>query len=225
MSVSDLTSTTQDYLKAIWSQTEWADAPVTTKALAERLGVTPSSVSEAVRKLAAQGLVSHARYGAISLTEEGQAHAVAMVRRHRLIETFLVEYLGYTWDEVHDEAEHLEHAVSPLFVERLDERLGFPERDPHGDPIPSAAGEAHLPEAEQLTRAEAGARLIVVRINDDDPDMLRHFARCGVRPDAAIEVVAREPYAGGLSVRVTESGEVHALGEVATDAIWARPLS
>ena len=131
-----LSAVAQDYLKVIWTASEWSEDTVSTKMLSERIGVSASTVSEAIRKLADQGMVDHARYGAISLTERGRHAAVAMVRRHRLIETYLVRELGYGWDEVHDEAEILEHAVSDLMMSRIDAKLGFPQRDPHGDPIP-----------------------------------------------------------------------------------------
>ncbi|MGO3886259.1 MAG: metal-dependent transcriptional regulator, partial [Mycetocola sp.] len=120
MTVSDLTPTSQDYLKVIWSLQEWSDAPVTASQIAQRLGVRVSSVSDAVRKLGEQGFVDHKRYGSVTLSDSGRIHAISMVRRHRLIETFLVETLGYQWDEVHDEAENLEHAVSDLMVSRID---------------------------------------------------------------------------------------------------------
>ena len=142
-----LTPAVQDYLKAVWSAGEWSTAPVTTKMLAERLGVGAPTVSEMVRRLCDQGLLSHVRYGAVSLTTAGRAQAVAMVRRHRLIETFLVSELGYSWDEVHDEAEVLEHAVSDLLVDRIAARLGHPIRDPHGDPIPASDGTVTQPAA------------------------------------------------------------------------------
>lgn len=151
MSTGTLTSVAQDYIKVVWGLQEWSDAPVTTKDLAERLGVGPSTVSETVRRLVSQGLLDHERYGAIHLTEQGRRHALDMVRRHRLIETFLVQHLGYTWDEVHDEAEVLEHAVSDLMVHRIDEALGHPTRDPHGDPIPSANLALTQPAALTLT--------------------------------------------------------------------------
>lgn len=141
----ELSSVAQDYLKVIWTAQEWSQEKVSTKLLAERIGVSASTVSEAVRKLADQNLVVHARYGAITLTEEGRRAAVAMVRRHRLIETFLVQELGYGWDEVHDEAEVLEHAVSETLMARIDAKLGHPDRDPHGDPIPSADGAVPTP--------------------------------------------------------------------------------
>ena len=121
MPVSDLTTPAQDYLKMIWSATEWSTTPITVSTMAERLGVSASTVSDGIRRLAKQGLLTHAPYGSIELTDTGRRHALAMVRRHRLVETFLVEVLQYGWDEVHDEAEVLEHAVSEKLTDRIDE--------------------------------------------------------------------------------------------------------
>lgn len=140
-----LSSVAQDYLKVIWTIQEWSLERISTKLLSEKMGVSASTVSEAIRKLSDQGLVDHARYGSIALTDTGRAAAVSMVRRHRLLETYLVHELGYGWDEVHDEAEILEHAVSDLMISRIDAKLGFPERDPHGDPIPAADGSIPTP--------------------------------------------------------------------------------
>ncbi|WP_298456662.1 metal-dependent transcriptional regulator [uncultured Cellulomonas sp.] len=184
---SALTPVAQDYLKVVWAAGEWSTAPVTTKRLAERLGVGAPTVSETVRRLCDQGLLAHARYGAVELTAAGRAHAVAMVRRHRLIETFLVRELGYGWDEVHDEAEVLEHAVSDLLVERLDERLGHPVRDPHGDPIPTAAGHVPALAAQPLRDVPAG-RWVVARISDADPALLRSFTALGIVVDAVLDL-------------------------------------
>lgn len=139
------TPVAQDYLKVIWNAQEWGDGPATPTQLAERLGVAAPTVSETLRRLASAGWVEHRPYGSPTLTDEGRRIALAMVRRHRLIETWLVRELGYRWDEVHDEAEELEHAVSDRFVDRIAERLGQPERDPHGDPIPSVDGRVTRP--------------------------------------------------------------------------------
>ena len=125
-----------DYLKTIYHHTEWQDDPITPSQLAAELALAPSTVTEMVQKLAAQGLVTHRPYGPIGLTPEGERRAAAIVRRHRLVETWLVREFGYGWDEVHDEAEILEHAVSDLMMARIDAKLGYPQRDPHGDPIP-----------------------------------------------------------------------------------------
>lgn len=218
---SELTSVAQDYLKVIWTAGEWSEPAVTTKMLADRLGVGPSTVSETVRRLADQGLVEHARYGAIALTAEGARHAVQVVRRHRLIETFLVSELGYSWDEVHDEAEVLEHAVSDLLVERIDARLGHPTRDPHGDPIPAPDGTVPTPPAEMLWELHDGCGT-VARISDSDPGLLRYLAEIGVVLDARVEVIERRDFAGITSVRLTAPGaepRVVELGEPAARAI------
>src|SRR5690606_26472429 len=156
MAVSELSASTQNYLKAVWSIAEWSDARVTPTLIAERTDLKLSSVSDAVRKLTAQGLLTHTPYGAVELTEAGRAYAGAMVRRHRLIETFLVNTLGYSWDQVHDEAEQLEHAVSDFMIDRIDELLGRPDRDPHGDPIPKPDGTVVVPSAVQLTSVVSG---------------------------------------------------------------------
>ncbi|MHB1491083.1 iron-dependent repressor IdeR [mine drainage metagenome] len=211
----DLTPVAQDYLKVIWSAGEWSDAPVTTTLLARRLGVSASTVSETVRRLTDQGLVEHEPYGAVALTDVGRASAVAMVRRHRLIETFLVERLGYSWDEVHDEAEVLEHAVSGLMVERMDDALGRPYRDPHGDPIPSADGAVRAPSARRLWDVAPG-HWRVVRISDEDPSLLRSFAGLGLVLDAGVIVRARAVAA----VVVEVGGRTIELDERSCSAVW-----
>jgi DtxR family transcriptional regulator, Mn-dependent transcriptional regulator len=216
-----LTSVAQDYLKVIWTACEWSAEPVSTKLLAERIGVSASTVSEAVRKLVDQGLVDHARYGSIQLTPAGSAAAVAMVRKHRLIETFLVRELGYGWDEVHDEAEVLEHAVSDLMMTRIDSKLGFPERDPHGDPIPSVDGAVPTPPARQLSDFHDGQSGVVARISDSDPAMLRYFDSVGIALDTKITVVERRDFAGTVAIRLGDDGaDPVDLGNPAAQAIW-----
>ncbi|MDN5821867.1 MAG: metal-dependent transcriptional regulator [Brachybacterium sp.] len=221
MSVSELSTSAQNYLKAVWSLAEWSKEPVTTSAIAERVGVRLSTVSDAVRKLADQGLLEHTRYGAIGLSAEGRAHALSMVRRHRLIETFLVETLGYGWEEVHDEAEHLEHAVSDLLVDRIDALLGRPARDPHGDPIPTADGEVDLPDARLLTEVPAGTSVVVERISDADPRLLSFCAEHGITVGATLEVRTGPAFSDSLEVSVPGASARVPLGRSATDAIWA----
>ncbi|MFP3464233.1 metal-dependent transcriptional regulator [Leifsonia sp. SIMBA_070] len=224
MSVSELSSVAQDYLKIIWTATEWSDRPVTVKQLAERMGVRAATVSDGIRRLGEQGLVAHERYGGVELTDAGRRHAVAMVRRHRLIETFLVEELGYGWDEVHDEAEVLEHAVSDDLVERMDRRLGFPARDPHGDPIPTADGTPRRPDAVPLLAAPPAASLTVVRISDADPAVLRSLGERGIGLDTALTVERHPAFAGVLTVYV--AGAAVTLGEAEAAALWVatRPV-
>jgi DtxR family transcriptional regulator, Mn-dependent transcriptional regulator len=215
--VGGLTPSTQDYLKAVWSLGEWNPTEVTVTKLAERLGVRTSTASDGLKKLAEQGFVEHARYGAIVLTPSGTAHALAMVRRHRLLETYLASELGYSWDEVHDEAESLEHAVSDIFIARIDAVLGHPTRDPHGDPIPPAAGAPVLPDALPLSALSPGARASVARISDASPERLRAFAAAGIVPDAVVTLRAE----GELSV----GHGVYALAEGDADALWVIPQS
>lgn len=203
-----LTPAAQNHLKVIWSAREWVDSPVTTTALAERLGVAPSTVSEQVRRLVDAGLVLHQPYRPIALTPTGEAQALRMVRRHRLIETWLVAELGYSWDEVHDEAEALEHAVSDLMVERIDARLGFPRADPHGDPIPAADGAVHRPDARPLASLAVGGSGVVARVDDRDPATLRWCQGAGLRPGTVVTVLDRgRPPAPGAG----QSGGVAAL--------------
>ncbi|CEA07878.1 Iron-dependent repressor IdeR [Arthrobacter saudimassiliensis] len=216
-----LSAAAEDYLKVIWTAQEWTSAPVTISALSAHMGFSPSSVSEAVKRLTRQGLLQHARYGSIALTEAGHRAAVAMVRRHRLIETFLVEYLGYGWDEVHDEAEQLEHAVSDKMVDALAERLGHPLRDPHGDPIPGRDGSFPPLDARRLSRCEPGEQVQVARVSDTDPQLLRYLAGLGLNLDVGLEVLERQAYAG--TVTLLAAGKRLDLGLPAAEAIWVVP--
>lgn len=210
MSISSLSESTQNYLKVIWSLGEWTDEPATTTQIAGRLGVSPATVSSGVRRLAEQGLVQHQRYGSITLTETGRDLAVAIVRRHRLIETFLVQILHYRWDQVHDDAEHMEHAVSDLMIERLDELLGHPERDPHGDPIPRANGKVSRPSTILLSDAPAGSKVVLEQISDEDPILLQELADrdCGI--GTVLEVAPREQFT--TATTLSFQGRVLVLG-------------
>ncbi|CAJ1583842.1 manganese-binding transcriptional regulator MntR [[Mycobacterium] wendilense] len=221
---SELTTVAQDYLKVIWTVQEWSpEEKISTKLLADRIGVSASTASESIRKLAGQGLVHHEKYGAVTLTARGRAAALSMVRRHRLLETFLVNELGYSWDEVHDEAEVLEHAVSERMLDRMDAKLGYPTRDPHGDPIPAADGKVPTPPARQLSDCGDGDEGTVARISDADPEMLRYFDTVGINLDARLRVLARRDFAGMISVAVqSHAGEKTTvdLGSPAAEAIW-----
>lgn len=219
MSVSDLSISTQNYLKVIWGLSEWSDDPVTATDIAQKSGLKVSSVSDAVRKLTAQGLVSHARYGAVELTEVGRKYALDMVRRHRLLETFLVQTLAYNWDQVHDEAENLEHAMSDFMVERLDAFLGHPDRDPHGDPIPSADGVLTRPDAVLLSTVEPGVRVTVERINDEDPALLQYLSAQGVVPGVDLVITEAAPFSDAVLLQVADGTGTISLGRQATAAL------
>lgn len=212
------TSVVEDYVKVIYSHTEWQSEPITSSVLANRLGLAASSVTEMVKKLAAAGFVTHVPYGAITLTGEGRTLALRMLRRHRLIETWLVESFGYSWDEVHGDAEVLEHAISDRLLDAIDASLGHPVRDPHGDPIPRADGSLVRPDAVLLDERPVPGRCVVVRISDRDSALLQHLAEFGVTLDAVLDVTERRPFGGALTVRTPTS--VVDLGSDATKAIW-----
>ncbi|QAY59359.1 metal-dependent transcriptional regulator [Microbacterium protaetiae] len=201
-----------DYLKTIYHHTEWQDEQITPSQLAANLSLAPSSVTEMVQKLAAQGLVSHRLYGPIALTAAGERRAAAIIRRHRLIETWLVREFDYAWDEVHDEAEVLEHALSDRLLAGIDELLGHPVVDPHGDAIPDADGHVHRPAFVLLGDAEPGHRGRVLRVSDRDPQVLRAMQ------DAGLHI--------GVEVEVGAPGVVHVDGATrpvptgAADAVW-----
>ncbi|WP_159611641.1 metal-dependent transcriptional regulator [Glutamicibacter sp. JC586] len=180
-----LTTSEEDYLKAIYTLTEWDDAEVSTGILADQLGLSPASVTSMVQKLAGKNLVEHIPRKSVSLSATGRREALRMVRRHRLLETFLRDELSYGWDEVHDEAEALEHTVTDRFIDALDARLGHPVRDPHGDAIPGPDGSIPVSQAIRLDRF-GGRKAIIDRISDEDPQFLRRAAAQGLVPGAAI---------------------------------------
>ena len=204
-----LSSAHEDYLRAIWKLGEWQDHPVTPSELSRALGLSPSTVSEGLQRLVAKGLIRHARYGKITLTDEGRRQAARMVRIHRLVETALVSYLGYSWDEVHDEAEMLEHAVSDTLVNRLDAKMGHPTRDPHGDYIPDVNGDIHITEdLTPLSYVTAGAKATVVTVSDENPATLRELSDHGIFPGTTVSVAASEPGLGLMSITTPEGAAI-----------------
>ena len=206
----------EDYLKTVYAHTEWQPDPITPKVLADALGVAPSSVTEMVKNMAASGFVSHVPYGAVRLTEAGLARALAVVRRHRLIETWLVREMGYAWDEVHDEAEVLEHAISDRLLEAIDERLGRPVRDPHGDAIPAVDGTLASEPWVLLGDASTGHSGAVIRISDRDPAVLRLLHELGIGPGTLLTVTD----VSSQTVTVVAQGAARRLPAEAALAIW-----
>ena len=211
-----LTAAVEDYVKAIYTL-ESGEGSVTTTALAERLDVRPASVSGMLPKLTALGLVEHVPYRGVRLTERGTRVALEVVRHHRLLELFLVESLGMTWDEVHAEAEVLEHVLSEELEELIAAKLGNPAFDPHGDPIPSRELTVPADESRSLYALDPGERATFVRVSDADPDMLRFLGERGIIPGAELEVTDRQPFDGPLYVRV--AGREHVLGAVLARAM------
>jgi DtxR family Mn-dependent transcriptional regulator len=206
-------SAVEDYVKAIYGLDE-RGVEVTTTAIANRLQITPSSVSAMLTRLTGTGLISHRPYAQISLTPSGLRLAMQVIRRRRVIELYLVDCLGYGWDEVEGEAEILEHAASELFVERMSIKLGDPRIDPHGDPIPTTDGQIRLPPSHLLATLEPGATGTLVRVWNGDPSVLRYLDTCRIELGARIEVLGRDPFGGSLIVRVGEpsEGRVHGFG-------------
>ncbi|WP_372790688.1 metal-dependent transcriptional regulator [Paraconexibacter sp.] len=192
----------QNYAKAIYSlQRRADDGQVGTNELAERLGVTAGSASAMVKRMAELGLAEHAPYKGVTLTRDGELVALEVLRHHRLLELYLAEHLGVPWDRVHEEAEALEHVISEDLEARIAAKLGNPTHDPHGDPIPDAQLRIDEGETASLAALEPGARGRFVRVSDADPAMLRYLAEQGVGLGDAVEVVARQPFGGPLSVR------------------------
>lgn len=216
------TQSIEDYIKAIF-QLGKDGAAVQTSAIAERLDVRPASVSNMMRRLAKLGLIDYAPYRGALLTEEGEALARRMVRRHRLLERFLSEVLDYPWEEVHEEAERLEHAVSPRFVEAIDHLLERPSTDPHGAPIPNRDGTMVETTYPSLAELQPGERAIVRRVRDSDASLLRYFREVGIRPDVILDVVARGAHEGPITVRVDDN--VLHLGHVAAAGVFVERLS
>jgi DtxR family Mn-dependent transcriptional regulator len=198
---STFTRSQQDYLKALY-QLHGDQRPVPTRELAQRLGISSPSVSEMVTRLSAQGLVEHDRYRGQQLTRDGRKVALELVRHHRLLEMFLVQVLGYSWDEVHDEAERLEHVISERMEQRIFELLGRPELDPHGHAIPSRTGKVRPVSERTLQDCRAGERVVVQGVSDDDAGRLRELERRGLLPGTQIEVVAASEYEGPIEVRI-----------------------
>jgi DtxR family Mn-dependent transcriptional regulator len=214
---SEITGAVQDYAKAIWSLAQRSKEPVATSALAERLDVSPASASAMVKRLESMGLVSREPYHGVRLTRSGERVALAVLRHHRLLELYLAEALGMPWDRVHDEAERLEHAISPELSELIADKLGNPTHDPHGDPIPTADGEIDESPTRALADLTPGERGVFTRVSDSNSAMLRYLSERGIAPGAELELTGREPFGGPLTVRA--GGRRHALGDQLAQAM------
>jgi len=205
----------QDYLKAIWKLER--DGPATTSALAAELGVTPASATAMVKKLAGLGLVEHERYRGVRLTPSGERAALEVIRHHRLLELYLMKALGLGLDEVHAEAERLEHYLSEDLESRIDAALGHPTHDPRGDPIPTAELELVADDSRWLTEVADGTEAVVSRVPDGDPELLRYLASLGIVPDQPIVLVGRAPFDGPVTIEI--GGARHAIGLAVAEQI------
>jgi len=227
-----ISAATEDYLKAIYQiQQEQGHEPVNTTALAARLGVAGASVTGMLKKLSAANpsLVIYEPYGGVTLTPDGERKALEVIRHHRLIESFLIQALGYSWDEVHAEAERLEHVISEELEERIAAHLGHPRLDPHGDPIPDREGNVVALETLPLTGLNPGQTAIVQRVSSRSPELLRYLDSLGLTIDARLEVVEKGPFNGPLQIRLigrypgrvaAPPETVHALSREVTDQVF-----
>ena len=211
-----ITAAMEDYLKVIYRLSEDGKR-ATTQAIAERMNVAAPSVTGMIKRLADLKLVEHERYRWVTLTPAGEKAALEIVRHHRLLELYLAEALGYSWDEVHDEAERLEHTISEEFEARIDRALGYPTTDPHGDPIPSASGAIHAVPDDRLSALAPGESATISRVDDTSPEKLRYLGTLGLYPDTEVRVIERQPFGGPLLVRVGE--EEHFVGAELADTI------
>ncbi|HXY18672.1 MAG TPA: metal-dependent transcriptional regulator [Gemmatimonadales bacterium] len=215
-----LTAPVEDYLKAIY-ELERVGEPAGTTALAQALGVAPASVTGMVRRLARQGLLTHERYRGVRLTPRGRRAALRTIRRHRVIEAYLVRALGYRWDEVDAEAERLEHAASDGFVDRMAEAIGEPTTDPHGAPIPSREGAVDEARYRSLADLEAGATADVMRVSDEDASLLRYLDDLAIRPGGTVRVVDRAPFGGPITLAIGRATRV--VGPALAARVLVRP--
>lgn len=216
-----LSRSVEDYLKTIYHLTSEGGF-ATTSDMAQMLAVAPPSVSGMVKRLSEAGLIEHVPYRGVQLTPQGRVAALRMIRRHRILEVYLMRHLGYDWDSVHEEAERLEHAVSDTLIERMARALGDPPYDPHGAPIPTADGEIEEVELVSLADAPVGAVVEVRQVEDDDPARLRYLAEQGLVPGARLTVTDRQPFNGPTMVRL--GGDVRVVGQDLARALRCREL-
>jgi DtxR family Mn-dependent transcriptional regulator len=215
-----LTRSVEDYLKSIYHLTSQGGF-ATTSDIAAMLVVAPPSVSGMMKRLSETGLIEHVPYRGVQLTAQGRRAALQMIRRHRIIEVYLTQQLGYDWGDVHDEAERLEHAVSDELIERMAGALGEPRYDPHGEPIPTAAGEIEEPELVSLAEAAVGTELVLREVATQDPARLHYFAEQGLVPGARLAVTGRQPFNGPTSVRL--GAETRVVGQELATLLLCRP--
>ena len=225
LSAAPLSGPVEDYLKAIYDL-ERDQHPAATNDIAERLAISPASVSGMMRRLAEQGLISHEPYRGARLTADGRRAALRTLRRHRILECYLTEVLGYPWDRVHDEAEQLEHAASEELIERMADALGDPVQDPHGAPIPSREGVVEETTRRTLADVAAGERVRVRMVMDDDGERLRYLAELGIRPGSIIRLLDRAPFDGPITLWVGDGtgGVTRAVGPALATQVFVESL-
>ncbi|MFQ6616275.1 MAG: metal-dependent transcriptional regulator [Fidelibacterota bacterium] len=208
----------EDYVKTIY-HLQLEKEKVTTKAISEEMGISSASVTGMVKKLASMDILTHTPYRETALTSRGEKIALQMIRRHRLLESFLKEVLGYPLDRVHDEAERLEHVISEEFVERMDDVLGNPSTDPHGSPIPNPQGEMLEQDLFPLLDLESGQSAVVLRVSHRDPDKLRYMEKTGILPGTNLTVLDRRPFKGPMMIQIGDEKK-EMIGHEIARQIW-----
>ncbi len=202
-----LSQAVEDYLKTIYKLQQGVES-VSTSDIARSMSVSAASVTNMVKRLAQLGLVEYESYRGVTVTSTGEKVALEIIRHHRLLELYLKEVMGYSWDKVHEEAEHLEHHISEEFEDKLDEILGFPTHDPHGDPIPTREGEIAESTSDPLADVEPGLNVVIQRVSDSDPEMLSYLEQIGLLPGATVAIVEKAPFHGPITIRVRDSEQI-----------------
>ncbi|MEQ8626960.1 metal-dependent transcriptional regulator [Ekhidna sp.] len=214
-----ITITEENYLKAIYSlNLNRNGKELGTNELASHLGISPATVSSMLKKLKEKGFIDYKKYGAISLLKEGETIAFSVIRKHRLWETFLVEKMEFTWDEIHEVAEQLEHIKSKKLVDQLDKLLGFPEYDPHGDPIPDATGKIRGMHKTTLENESVGKQLKVVGVKNDSPAFLQHITQLGLVINSKILIKSHHEFDGSLDVEI--EGETRMVSQKVAENVY-----
>lgn len=217
-----LSLTEENYLKSIYHLSDGGEVGVSTNSIAEDIATKPASVSDMIRKLSKKGVVVYQKYKGVQISKQGKKIALEVIRKHRLWEVFLVEKLGFNWDEVHEVAEQLEHIKSPLLIQRLDKFLGFPTMDPHGDPIPNEDGEIKVSPQLPLAEFEIGDEGIVVKVPDVDPSLLRHLDRIKMRLGSKIKLKDRVEFDNSVLIEIDSHNDVYISGEISKNIMLAK---
>jgi DtxR family Mn-dependent transcriptional regulator len=215
-----LSQAVEDYLKTIYKLQNGSDI-VSTSDIAKTMSVSSASVTNMVKRLAQMGLVEYESYRGVTVTSTGKKVALEIIRHHRLLELYLREVMGYPWDKVHQEAEHLEHHISEEFEDKLDEMLGFPTHDPHGDPIPTREGQIADSTTDPLANFEPGESVVIQRVSDSDPEMLSYLEKIGLMPGALLEIVGKAPFHGPITILV--QGKEHVVGYRIASNVFVEP--
>ncbi len=203
-----LTLAEENYLKAIYHLSEAGDVDVSTNALAESMDTRPASVSDMVKRLSQKGVIAYQKYRGVNISKKGKTIALGVIRKHRLWEVFLVDKLGFNWDEVHEIAEQMEHIQSPILVERLDDFLGNPVMDPHGDPIPDKEGVFHVGPALQMVELKPGDKGVISGVTNDDPKLLQYLDKIQIGLGTKLAVIEIEEFDGSMKIETDKKQEM-----------------